>query len=312
MPDIAIATPENLARLFTLSDPPARIWWEPAGVELCLVPAGEFVMGISEEEALGLVRDFGGIPEFYADASPQRTVTLPAYYIGRYTVTNAQYARFVMACGPATGPAAPYIDAAWARPYNWDPQRRAPLPGKEDFPVTLISWEDAAAYCAWAGLRLPTEAEWEKAARGTDGRTYPWGNTWDASCCNCVERLAGQTMPSYEAWHAWWRSFTERDQEERNRDTITPVGAYSPAGDSPYGCADMAGNVWEWCADWYKGYPGTKYHRDRFGETQRVLRGGAWFSTSHPVRTSYRTGGDPVARDDSRGFRCCLGRPDAL
>lgn len=308
MSDPIIATPENLARLFALPDPPARIWWEPAGIELCLVPAGEFIMGISEEEAHSLVREFGGIPEFYADASPQRAVTLPAYYIGRYTVTNAQYARFVQAGGRA----APFVEAAWARPYNWDSQRRTPPPGKEDYPVTLISWEDAAAYCTWAGLRLPTEAEWEKAARGTDGRLYPWGNTWDASRCNCVERLAGQEFVTYADWQAWWRSFTKRDQEERNRDTITAVDAYSPAGDSPYGCADMAGNVWEWCADWYKGYPGTTCHRERFGETERVLRGGAWFSTCHPVRTSYRSGSDPVAHDDSRGFRCCISQMDAM
>ena len=300
----AVATPENLAQLSLLADPPQRIWWERAGMAFCLVPAGEFLMGITEEEAQGWLQEFGGILEVYADASPHRTVTLPAYYIGRYPVTNAQYARFVQ----ATGYDVPFVDAEWAEPYNWDKERWLPPRGKEDHPVTLISWEDAVAYSEWAGLRLPTEAEWEKAARGTDGRLYPWGDAWDSERCNSVERVAGRELLSYAAWKEWWAGFMERDAAERNRDTTTAVGMYSPGGDSPYGCADMAGNVWEWCADWYQGYPGTTCHRDRFGETERVLRGGAWFSTRQPVRAPYRSGDDPARRVDSRGFRCCVQR----
>jgi sulfatase modifying factor 1 len=299
---LVIATPENLAQLSLSPDPPQRIWWEKAEIELCLVPAGEFLMGISEEEAQGWLQAFGGILEFYADASPQRAVTSPAYYIGRYPVTNAQYARFVQTAGYDV----PFVDAEWAEPYNWDKERRVPPRGKEDHPVTLVSWEDAVAYCEWAELRLPTEAEWEKAARGTDGRLYPWGDAWDNEKCNSVERIAGRELLSYAAWKEWWAGFTERDPVERNRDTTTAVGTYSPGGDSPYGCADMAGNVWEWCADWYQGYPGTTCQRDRFGETERVLRGGTWFSTRQPVRTPYRSGGDPGRRVDSRGFRCCV------
>jgi formylglycine-generating enzyme required for sulfatase activity len=171
-----IASPDDLARLLASSDPPTRIWWEKAEMELCLAPAGEFWMGTTEGEAQRLQQDSGGPLEKYLDATPRRTVTLPAHYIGHCTVTNAQDARFVQ----ATGRAAPLVDAAWAIPCNWDREQRVPPPGKGDHPVTLFSWEDAVAYCLWAGLRLPLEAEWEKAARGTDERDYPWGGPWNS------------------------------------------------------------------------------------------------------------------------------------
>ena len=118
----------------------------------------------------------------------------------------------------------PYVDQKWAQPYNWDRQARTFPPDKADHPVVLVSWHDAQAYAEWAGKRLPTEEEWEKAARGTDGREYPWGNEFDKERCNTRESGIGGT---------------------------TSVGQFSPQGDSPYGCVDMVGNVWEWTAsDW--------------------------------------------------------------
>ena len=308
---LVIATPENLAQLLALPEPPERMWWEKAEIEFCLSPAGEFPMGISEEEARRWHKQFGGNLEWYMDATPQHTVTLPAYYLGRYPVTNAQYARFVQ----ATGHRVPYLDpkkSAWAKPYNWDEKRKTPPQGKEDHPVVLVSWEDAVAYCEWAGLRLPMEVEWEKAARGTDGRTYPWGNEWDGRKCNSAERIAGRELSTYDEWNKWWQSWLKLDPVKRHQDTTTPVGAYSPIGDSPCDCADMAGNVWEWCADWYKGYPGTTCQDSDFGETCRVLRGGSWGDLRCRARSACRNWGSPDDRGIGGGFRCCVSPTSSL
>ncbi len=138
-----------------------------------------------------------------------------AYRIGRYPVTNLQYARFL-----AENPAhpAPYLDEEWAEPYNWHRRRRTYPAGRANHPVVLVSWVDARAYCQWAGVRLPTEMEWEKAVRGEDGRPYPWGDQFDPERANVRESGVGST---------------------------TPVGVY-PGGASPYGLLDGAGNVWEW------------------------------------------------------------------
>ena len=140
-----------------------------------------------------------------------------AYRIGRYPVTNEQYARFLTQNPDYP---VPCLDEVWAEPYNWNPRRRTYPEGKANHPVVLVSWEDALAYCEWAGVRLPTEEEWEKAARGEDGWAYPWGDDFDPQWANVRESGIGST---------------------------TPVGIY-PDGASPYGLLDCAGNVWEWTA----------------------------------------------------------------
>lgn len=224
------------------------------GMEFVPVPAGEFWMGSAEsDQASG------------QDEMPQHQVFLDAYYIGRTPVTNAQYKAF-----------------ADATRHRWDYSQ-----GLEDHPAVDISWHDAVAFCEWLGrkagrpVRLPTEAEWEKAARGTDGRIYPWGNEPpDESLCNFGGRMK----------------------------ETTPVGRYSPRGDSPYGCADMAGNVWEWCADWYdEGY----YSRSPASNPQgpdsgsyKVLRGGSWFHVSRSTRSAYRNWYSPTYWVSHWGFRC--------
>jgi formylglycine-generating enzyme required for sulfatase activity len=166
--------------------------WAKTSKEMVHIPAGAFLYGPQ--------LDARELPEFWIDRTP---------------VTNSEYRRFLVANSEHP---APHLDKGWAHPYNWDPEARTFPAGMGNHPVTLVDWYDAEAYAAWSELNVPTEVQWEKAARGTDGRRYPWGR-WDQDRCNT---------------------------EEAEIRTTTPVGHYSPTGDSPYGCADSVGNVWEW------------------------------------------------------------------
>lgn len=196
----------------------------------------------------------------------KRTLTLPGFWIDVTPITQAEYLRFIQA---NPNYPVPYFDATWSQPYNWDRRARIPPPSKADHPVVLVSWYDAMAYAKWAGKQLLTEEEWEKAARGTDGRAYPWGEDFDKEKCNTSESGIGDT---------------------------TPVGRYSPWGDSPYGCVDMAGNVWEWTAcDW------SKIH------TNKVLRGGSWYGSVSYARAADRRHDADHPYGPHIGFRCGLG-----
>jgi len=211
---------------------------------LVRVPAGDFLMGGCAEQCDPRELDRGRL-KLYA-------VTLPEYYIGVYPVTVAQYAAFAEATGrlstswtrhshsfDPTELADPQIiarhDRTWRHPFG----EQSTLAGKEDHPVMVVTWHDALAFCGWASritgarVRLPTAAEWQKAARGPDGRCYPWGNAPapHPGLCNC--QAGGGPAGGGRAGHG-------------RREDTTPVGAFSPEGDSPYGCADMLGNVWEW------------------------------------------------------------------
>jgi len=177
--------------------------------DMVLVPAGEFVMGTSEAEARRLAELHGVHPTLFLTEAPRRTVRLDAFAIDRCPVTNAQYKAF--------------IDATGRRPpRHW--QGRDVPEGEGDHPVVWVGWHDAAAYAAWAGLRLPAEAEWEKAARGTDRRAYPWGSDWRDDATR-----------------------TDDPDSPQTRALTAPVGAF-PAGASPYGVLDLCGNVAEWTA----------------------------------------------------------------
>ena len=243
--------------------------------EEILIPAGEFVMGSTEEEvdaALEMCNASYGDCErsWFADEQPQHTVYLDDYYIDKYEVTTARY----QACVDAGACDAPQASSSDTREsYFGNPEYA-------DYPVIKVTWFQAEAFCAWEGKRLPTEAEWEKAARGTDGRTYPWGNEApDAGLLNYDENV-GDT---------------------------TPVGSY-PAGASPYGALDMAGNVWEWVNDWY----GEDYYRQSPRDNPpgpatgayRVLRGGSWGGSDYDVRSARRINYFPVNWGYSSGFRC--------
>ena len=230
---------------------PAKLPTNPMPeMKMIHIPAGSFLMGT---------------PDSYTGAHsknehPQHTITLSAYTIGKYEVTVAQYRKFCK----ATGRQMPK-EPSW----GW----------KGNYPITHVTWNDASAFCKWAGGRLPTEAEWEKAARGTDGRIYPWGNTWDKNKC----ATSGAALTSR-----------------------APVGSY-PRGASPYGCQDMAGNVWEWCSDWYgKTYYETSPSRNPKGPSSgdsRVLRGGSWDNTGNGTRCACRNYYYPSDYNYYLGFR---------
>ncbi len=220
--------------------------WEKDGKEMVRVPAGEF---------------------FYGD--DKQKVSLPEFWIDKTPVTNAEFARFVQATNHEP-------------PSHW--QGKTPPQNLVDHPVVKVSRQDAAAYAAWAGKRLPTEQEWEKAARGTDGRTWPWGNRWVDGQCNTSEAGVGDT---------------------------TAVGRYSLAGDSPYGVADMAGNVFEWTADWYEAYPGSTYTSGDFGKKFRALRGGSWIYPRVIARCASRSRFVPDRWYYLVGFRVVVSPADA-
>ncbi|MDO8546827.1 MAG: formylglycine-generating enzyme family protein, partial [Nitrospirales bacterium] len=232
------------------------------GALMVLVPSGEFLMGNQAEE----------------DAPPHR-VYLDAFYIDRHEVTNGRYLKFV----EATRHRAPQ--------HVVDPQYdlwagTALSQGVADLPVVNVDWSDADAYCRWAGKRLPTEAEWEKAARGTDSRIYPWGNEAPS-----LARL----------------NFSRRWQGVH---TLQPVGNYE-AGNSPYGAQDMAGNVWEWVGDWYDaGAYAAGPARNPQGPSSgssKILRGGSWTNSAETVRATHRREEDPDMRNSDSGFRCARG-----
>ncbi|MCB9136979.1 MAG: SUMF1/EgtB/PvdO family nonheme iron enzyme [Caldilineaceae bacterium] len=226
-------------------------------IDWVTVPGGYFWMGSD--------------PRFdraaYDDGQPQHRLYLPTYQIARVPITNAQYKLFVDATGHDS------------LPHYWDGVQ---IPtGKENHPVVDITWDNAFAFTKWAGGRLPTEAEWEKAARGSDGRIYPWGNSPPtARHGNFNQNVQGTTM----------------------------VGSYK-AGQSPYGCLDMAGNVWEWCSSEYKPYPynAGDGREELEGRRLRVLRGGSWYSNPEHVRCAYRRGDLPNFRLGYHGFRIARG-----
>ncbi|MCY2988994.1 MAG: SUMF1/EgtB/PvdO family nonheme iron enzyme [Planctomycetota bacterium] len=235
------------------------------------IPAGEFRMGSQKKKKKAANFD----AEADDDESPVRTVYLDAYKLGRYPVTVAQYRLFVDNDGYADK--RHWAAGGWQQftePDGWAEQKQHP-----NWPVTGVSWFEAQAYCRWAGedYRLPTEAEWERAARGTDGRRFPWGN--DEPTAELLNYASNVT-------HA------------------TPVGIY-PRGVSPEGLADLAGNVWEWCEDWFGPYEPRSIRNPTGSDKgeRRVVRGGAWSNPSWGCRCSCRLHLDPELRSDDIGFR---------
>ena len=261
------------------------------GAEMVYIPAGTFVMG-SESSAA------------QKDEQPQREIFLDSYWIYQNPVTNQQFTVFVEMTGYKT--TAEYIGKSWifengsrqvTGAYWLAPEGgNSGVMGRLDHPVVHISYDDAVSYCEWAGGRLPTEAEWEKAARGETGHTYPWG---DAPVTGEKANFCDRGCPMDYADRAMDDGFAR----------TSPVGRFM-SGKSVYGAQDMVGNVWEWVADWY----GRNYYAS--GSTDnpagpadgeyRVIRGGSWVSSAKYLRASYRNWSDPDDTSNDHGFRCVI------
>jgi formylglycine-generating enzyme required for sulfatase activity len=228
---------------------------------MVLIPAGEFIMGSDSKDTQGEALQYGFPTPWYEDERPARRLSLPKFYIDRREVTNREYKKF--------------IDASGHRPPSRWTNRSYPA-NEESHPVAGVDWYDANDYCQWAKKRLPTEEEWEKAARGSDGRLYPWGNEFDPSKGNL------STDPAIFGRAA-------------------AVGQY-PSGRSPYGVEDMIGNVWEWTDSWYLPYPGNEKFDPNYGMKARVVRGLSFNPLGHYPREAYPKILAVFARASARSF----------
>ena len=252
------------------TEPSDKFTWEKDGAEMVLIPAGSFGMGDRFDEG-------------YPDELPVHLVTLNAFYMDVNEVTVGQFKQFAEESGYA------YPANRWK-----DVARYSPM---DEHPMIHVSWNDATAYAQWAGKRLPTEAEWEYAARGgLSGKRYPWGDDITHDHAN-YDGTGGK-----DRWGAW---------NKLNPGTA-PVGSFEPNG---YGLYDMAGNAWEWCADWYGAnyYTNSPLNNPKGPNTNqdRVLRGGSWFNVTPYLRVAGRGDLNPNNRLIYNGFRCVLGFPAA-
>lgn len=289
-----------------------------APANMLIVPGGHFVMGSNKHDELGLAQEYGSKKALFIDEHPEHSVYLAAFLIDKYEVSNKQYREFVEQTNywlPMLWKTNGYhishhalndieiprlkrmasqifqldidlskidkrtlLDAIYAKQNSYD-----------NLPVAGVTWHNAKNYCRWTNKRLPSEAEWEKAARGTHTLEYPWGNEWDASRVN-------------EGSGGGWET------------GVAPVGTYA-RGISPYGLYDMAGNVMEWVGDWYGPYSDGNNSNAAFGEKFKVVRGGSWGGFGHyNISLFFRAAGrfyfKPDAVFDDLGFRCAKSTAD--
>ena len=296
----------NGLRVVISPAPKAPDFENAIGMELMKIPAGEFRMGSTDEEINTLLaehKDHRWVKDYVPAEAPQHKVRISSdFLIGKFEVTVGQFRKFVSATQYKTeaekrGGALVYVDGKWQdkRDASW---KKPYLPQTDDHPVVCVSWNDARAFCDWLNktdltkpgaweYRLPTEAEWEYAARGPKSLRYPWGNDWDD-----------------------WRLNRAKDTD--GHDKTAPVGSFTFRGDSPFGLCDMAGNVWEWCEDtydkdFYKTSPDADPVNRKEGE-RRVLHGGGWGDEDWGCRAAYRLAYPPGHRDFTYGFRVVLAR----
>jgi len=285
----------------------------PTVAGMAYIPAGEFVMGSNAVDERNLAREYGFVEPLFLNEHPERRVYLDGFLLDVYEVTNADYKAFLRANGLPDPPhwirngynvresklrGASVENLRWvAREYfemdddldQWSRekllQRLLTVQRERDrLPVVGVSWDDAYAYCLWQGKRLPTEAEWEKAARGPDGRVFPWGDEWHPDWANTGIDAAGNQVR-------------------------VPGGRYAKDR-SVYGVYDLAGNVSEWVADWYEPYPGSTFRSRGYGRIHKVIRGGGaglgHYALSIFYRSARRGHAEPDAVSSDVGFRCAM------
>ena len=248
------------------SSPPGMVW----------IPPGEFIMGTDQQDKEERGLELGLTKPWFEDERPARKINLPGFFIDRYEVTHKAYALYVQKTGSS-------------QPLSWK-DGISPA-GQDNYPVTEVNWFQAEAYCRWAEKRLPSESEWEKTARSSDGRLFPWGNQFEPNRAN----LLGKGP--------------------------MPVGSF-PQGASPHKVDDLIGNAWEWTSDWYQPYPGNHRSSDNYGQMFKVIRGKSWTEgyghfeadesqeiLEHEARASYRLFFDPTYSFGDLGFRCAKSKP---
>ncbi len=241
------------------------------------VTGGSVLLGSDQTDADNRAQKLGLVKPWYADESPTRAARIEDFYLDRYETANREYYIF---CQATNRPPPPH----------WKAQKYPE--GAGDLPVTFVSFYDAAAYAEWAGKRLPSEAEWEHAARGPDRFVYPWGNEFEAQAANL-----------------------SRYKNRRKKKGLKPVGHF-PQGVSFYGAYDMIGNAWEWVWDYYGPYPNSKFKSPEYDKKKVVVRGMSYLGVGHfpkkdyedvvamKSRAAYREGLNPMAKKSDVGFRC--------
>ena len=237
--------------------------------DMVLIPAGQFLMGSDKTDKEGKSKEFGFVQPLYVDEHPQHTVNLPAFWIDKYETSNAEFLKFFQETQANVSQQG--VEKQRSEQSDWN-----------NLPVSQVTWYQAQGYCMWLGKRLPTEQEWEKAARGPEGREYPWGNTWNENNLN--------------------------KGSADNESGVVRVGSYL-SGVSYYGVHDLAGNVAEWVSDWYQMYPGGTFQSSYVGKSHKVVRGGGWGGVGHYVipvlfRGAHRDYEKPDRLFNDIGFRC--------
>ncbi len=298
--------------LLSLSTATASAESTTVQADMVLVPAGTFLMGSNDVDTTTRGKEYGLIKPLYLDERPQRKVMLDTFYIDRYEVSNERYKEFVILNNktvPQTWSDNGYLlvrqildiandevlrrlaDELFKLDMNTQTASRETLldaiekkqRSQDNLPVTGVAWTDANGYCQWLNKRLPTEMEWEKAARGTKGNEYPWGNEWH-------------------------KEYSNSGEGEGCANGVAPINHYNK-GQSPFVVFNMSGNVMEWTADWYQQYPDNTYQSKEYGEIFKVVRGGGWggmghYAINHFNRTSYRFYLRPESTFPDLGLRC--------